>query len=213
MEIRQFLAQVASTIGKGAFVSVKEAKAKGVMSTGEDASWALIDGQPSYNEADLALAGLALDFVRGYEGDNTFLKGLRTVSTFDEIGIQQAERVAWVIPAYQRAVQEQTPNGFGADSKFVGEIGEEVAFRGMVASVRMVNTRFGPKQIVTLTDKANNVFTYWPSGKGADGKPRALALASGDSVRCVAKIKAHQAYNGVNQTVLTRAKIAVVPTV
>ena len=206
MEIRQFLAQVASTIGKGGFVSAKEAKAKGVMSTGEDSSWALIDGQPSFNEADLALAELALDYVRNYEGDNSFLKGLRTVAGFDEIGVQQADRAAWIIPAYNRSVQEQTPDGFGADSEFVGEIGGEHAFRGTVAMVRMVNTRFGPKQIVTLADKANNVFTYWPSN-------RTLDLEAGQAVRCVGKVKAHQTYNGVKQTVLTRAKIAVVPSV
>lgn len=206
MEIRKFLAQVASTIGTGTFVSAKDAKAKKVMSTGEDASWALIDGQPSFTEEDLALADLALAYVRGYEGDNTFLKGLRTVATFDEIGVQQADRAAWVIPAYQRSVQEQAPDGFGADSEFVGEIGGEHAFRGAVAMVRTVNTRYGPKQIVTLTDKASNVFTYWPSN-------RSLDLEAGQAVRVVCKIKAHQVYNGVNQTVLTRAKIAVVPSV
>jgi hypothetical protein len=205
MEIQKFLAQVASTIESGAFVSVKDAKAKGVMSTGEDASWALIDGQPSYNEAHETLADEALAYFRAYEGDNAFLKGLRTLATFDEIGVAQAERAAWIIPAYQRNNQEATPNGFGADSEFVSEVGAEHAFRGSVASLRMVNTRFGPKQIVTLIDKANNVFTYWPSN-------RVLALTVGDSVRAVGKIKAHSVYNGVKQNVLTRAKIAVVPT-
>lgn len=206
MEIRQFLAQVASTIEGSAFVSAKDAKAKGVMSTGEDASWALIDGQPTFTEAHEALANKALDYVRGYEGDNSFLKGLRTACQFDEIGVQQAERVAWAIPAYNRSIEEQAPDGFGASSQYVGEIGGEHAFRGTVALTRTVNTRFGPKQIVTLTDKANNVFTYWPSN-------RVLDLKAGQAVRVVGKIKAHSAYNGVKQNVLTRAKIAVVPSV
>jgi len=206
MEIRKFLAQVASTIAKGSFVSAKEAKAKNVMSTGEDSSWALIDRQPSFKDAHQGLADQALAYIRGYEGDNSFLKGLKTVSTYDEIGLQQADRVAWIIPAYIRTLQEQVPEGFGADSEFVSEIGEEHAFRGTVAMVRSVNTRFGPKQIVTLVDKANNVFTYWPSN-------RVLALEVGQAVRVVGKIKAHQTYNGIKQTVLTRAKIAVNPSV
>lgn len=206
MEIRKFLAQVASTVESGPFVSAKDAKAKGVMSTGEDASWALIDGQSTYNESHEALADQALAYVRGYDGDNSFLKGLKTVATFDEIGVQQADRVAWCIPAYMRTLQETVPDGFGADSEFVSKVGQEIAFRGTVAQVRSVNTRFGPKQIVTLADKANNVFTYWPSN-------RVLALEAGQSVRVVGKIKAHNVYNGIKQNVLTRAKIAVVPTV
>ena len=206
MEIRQFLAQVASAIEGSAFVSAKDAKAKGVMSTGEDASWALIDGQTTYNEAHMGLANEALTYIRGYDGDNSFLKGLRTVASFDEIGVAQADRVAWIIPAFKRSTEEAPVEGFGADSNFVGEVGMEHAFRGSVALTRTVNTRFGPKQIVTLVDKANNVFTYWPSN-------RVLDLKAGQSVRVVGKIKAHTVYGGVKQNVLTRAKIAVVPTV
>lgn len=204
MEILKFLAQVASKIEQGSFVSVKDAKVKNVMSTGEDSTWALIDGQPSFTDTHLAFATLALAHVRGYEGDNSFLKSLKTVATFDEIGMSQADKVAWVIPVYLRATQEAIPEGFGTDSKFVGDIGEEVCFRGVVAMARSVGTRFGPKQIITLTDKANNVFTYWPSN-------RVLALVAGNEVRVRGIVKAHNVYNGINQTQLTRAKIVASP--
>lgn len=205
MEILKFLAQVASKVEQSGFVSVKDAKVKNAMSTGEDSAWALIDGQPSFTETHTAIAERALAYVRGYEGDNSFLKSLQTAAAFDEIGMGQADKVAWVIPVYQRATQEATPVGFGADSEFVGEIGEEVCFRGVVAMARSVGTRFGPKQIITLTDKANNVFTYWPSN-------RVLALVAGNEVRVRGTVKAHSVYNGINQTQLTRAKIVASPT-
>jgi len=206
MEIRKFLAQVASAVEGAEFVSAKDAKAKKVMSTGEDSSWALIDGQPTFTEAHEALAEQALAHVLSYDGDNAFLKGLKTVAGFDEVGVAQADRVAWIIPVYLRSLNEAIPEGFGANSEFVGEIGEEVAFRGAVAMTRTVGTQFGPKQIVTLIDKANNVFVYWPSN-------RVLALEAGQSVRVFGKVKGHNVYEGVKQTILTRAKIAVVPTV
>ena len=202
-QISDFLAQVASTIESKQFVSVKDAKLKSVMSTGEDASWAIMDKQPTFTEAHVALANTALAWIRGYDGDNTFLKGLRTASQFDEIGVGTAERCAWIVPAYLRNTQEASPEGFGADSKFVGVVGQEHAFRGVVSMVRTVNTKYGPKQIITLCDSDQNVFTYWPSN-------RTLPVKGGDTVRVFGKVKAHSVYNGVKQNVLTRATIRVV---
>lgn len=205
MEIETFLAQVASTIESNkCFVSAKEAKEKSRQSTGEEASWALIERQPDFNEDHLDLSMKALTFIRGYDGNNAFLKGLRTLAGNDDIGVAQADRAAWIIPAYERSLQEATPEGFGANSKFVSEVGAEVAFRGTVANVRVVGTAFGKKQIVTVQDANSNVFVYWPSN-------RELPLTSGQEVRVVGKIKAHKVYEGVNQNVITRAKIVAVP--
>lgn len=206
MEIQKFLAQVASTTeSNGGFVSAKDAKEKSCMSTGEEASWALIERQPDFTAEHLKLADEALAFIRGYDGDKSFLKGLRTVAGNDDIGVGQADHAAWIISAFQRSTQEATPEGFGKDSKFVSEVGEEVAFRGTVAQVRMVHTRYGKKQIVTVQDAHNNVFVYWPSN-------RVLALTAGQNVRVFGKIKAHKVYEGVNQNVITRASIKAVPT-
>lgn len=206
MEIRKFLAQVASAVEGAEFVSAKDAKAKKVMSTGQDSAWALIDCQPTFTDAHEALAEQALAHVLSYDGDNTFLKALKTVAGFDEIGMTQADLTARIIPVYLRSLTETLPEGFGANSEFVGEIGEEVVFRGAVAQARTVGTKRGPKQVVTLIDKANNVFVYWPSN-------RVLALEAGQSVRVFGKVKAHNVYNAVKQTLLTWCKIAVIPTV
>jgi len=207
MEILNFLAQVASTIEGSKFVSAKDAKAAKVMSTGEDASWALIDGQPTFTDAHKALAETALDYVRTYTGDNKFVKDLAKAASHEDIGIGQADRAAWIIPAYLRSLEDAANAFEAADSEFVGEVGGEAVFAGKVAAVRMVNVRGFKKQIINLLDGDGNVFTYWRNEKSA------LALEAGQSIRAFGKVKAHSVYNGVKQTVLTRATIRVVPTI
>ena len=207
MEILNFLAQVASNIEGSKFVTAKDAKAQKIMSTGEDASWALIDGQPTFTDAHLALAVEALDYVRTYTGDNKFVKDLGKVASNEDIGIGQADRAAWIIPAYQRSLEDAANAFEAANSEFVGEVGAEVVFAGKVAAVRTVNVRGFKKQVINLLDGKGNVFTYWRNEKAA------LALEAGQSIRAFGKVKAHNVYNDVKQTVLTRATIRVIPTI
>lgn len=200
MEILKFLAQVANICETEKFVSTKDAKASGGDTTGDKAAWDIIARHPSFTEENLAFAQTALEWIRSYDGANKYLASLRKSVAFDDVGVKQAPFVAWVIPAYIRNQEESLPSIMSANSKFQGTVDKEHAFLGTVAALRTY-TRFGKqKQIVTLLDDGGNVFVYFPSNK-------ILPLVTGDRVKVVAKVKAHNAYNGVDQTVLTRAVI------
>lgn len=201
METLTLLAQVACAIrlGEGKFTNAKEAKAKGIMSTGEDSGWAVLDGQTTFTEEDETLAQEALNFVRGYEGTNKYLLGLKKVAAWDDVELQKAEAMAQIIPAFVRNSQEALPEGYGANSKFVGTVGKEHNFRGVIAMAREYTGRFGKKQVISVLDKEGNVLVYFPSNK-------ILPLKAGDSIRCSGTVKSHSEYEGVAQTVLTRAK-------
>ena len=206
MEILNFLAQVASQIEGSKFVTAKDATARKVQSTGEEAAWAVIQDDCDFTDAHMELATKALAYVRDYKGDSKFVKDLNKVAC-EDIGMGQADRAAWIIPAYQRSLEDAANAFEAANSQFVGEIGGEAVFVGTVAAVRTVNVRGFKKQVINLLDGNGNVFTYWRNEKDA------LALEAGQSIRCFGKVKAHNVYNDVKQTVLTRATIRVVPTI
>jgi hypothetical protein len=201
MEILKFLAQEAHILETEKFVSTKDAKANpGMETTGSKAAWDLIQGVMTFTEENLAFAQEALDFVRGYTGTNKYLVSLAKSAAFDDIGVGQADRVAWVIPAYLRNAEESLPGNLGAESKFVGSEGSEAAFIGTVAKTRTY-VRFGKqKQVISLLDEKGNVYVWFPSNK-------VLPVEAGDCVKVVATVKAHNTYNGVNQTILTRATL------
>lgn len=200
METLKFLAQVAHILETEKFVSAKDAKTNGGRTTGDIAAWDVIQGTADFSEENLAFAQEALDFVRGYEGDNKYLVSLKKACFQDDIGVGSADRVAWAIPSYIRNAEEQLPGIAASNSKFQGVIGKEHAFVGTVARERRYTRMGKEKQVITLLDDGGNVYVWFPSNK-------VLPVEAGDRVRALGTVKAHNAYNGVNQTVLTRAKL------
>lgn len=201
MEILEFLAQVASIMETEKFVSAKDVKANGGETTGDKAVWDLIQKHSTFSEENLAFATQALTWIRGYEGDNKYLTSLRKRTFLDDgVTVGNASMIAWVIPAYIRDQEESLPAISGQNSQFCGTVDKEHAFVGTVAALRTY-TRFNrQKQVITLLDDSGNVFVYFPSNK-------ILPVQTGDRVKVAGTVKAHNVYNGVNQTVLTRAKL------
>lgn len=200
MDTLDFLAQVSAQINAdGKFIAGKDAKATGQTTTGDLAGHAMLDGQTDYTDADLALATEALAWIRGYVGDDKFLTMLRAKVANDDMLFSGAAISAWVIPAFKRA------NGSGdgldfsdyANSEYVGEVGKEVSFKGTIVSVQTKGTRWGPKQIIHLADKAGNLFVYLPSKERSD-------LPVGDVVYLSATVKSQTARE--NEPKTTRIK-------
>jgi hypothetical protein len=201
MDTLEFLAQVSAQINAdGKFISGKDAKAQGSTSTGESAAFAILDGQSDYTEEDSTLATEALTWIREYSGDDKFLTMLRAKVALDDMLFNGAAISAWVIPAFQRkdSSLEGDLSAY-ADAVFYGEVGKEAAFKGEVVAARMVNVRGFQKQVVNLADGKNHLFTYWPS------KPNEK-LTVGTKVYCIATVKGHKAFRGVNQTLIKRPK-------
>ena len=63
----------------------------------------------------------------------------------------------------------------------------------------VIDSRFldSGSTLVTMHDKAGNVLKWFASGAG---------FKHGDSKRIIATVKAHGAYKGRNETIITRAK-------
>ena len=204
MNTLEFLAQVSASIkANGKFVSAKDAKATGQSATGDDAAFAIMDGEASYDQSDLDLATEALAWIREYSGDNKFLGNLKVKVALDDMLFSNASIAAWVIPAYQRDKGSVDLSEY-QNAEFYGVEGGEAAFKGTVLKVASFEGRFGPMHVVTLTDHRNHVFVWKTSGDRAEG------LNPGTAVRVVGKIKEHAEYRGVKQTRLVRPKITLI---
>ena len=203
MNTLEFLAQVSASIkANGKFVSGKDAKANGTNSTGDDAAFAIMDGETSFDDTDMAVAEEALAWIRGYEGDNKFLTSLRTKVALDDMLFTNASIAAWVIPAFNDKDNVNADLSAYKDAVFYGTVGGEAAFKGEVVSViTLKGGRFGPQSFVTFADKANHVFLWKTSGDRANG------LKAGQAGRVFGTIKEHKDYKGVKQTRLVRPRI------
>lgn len=206
MNTLEFLAQVSASIkANGKFVGGKDAKANGGNTTGDDAAYAIMDGETSFDASDVLVAEEALAWIRGYEGDNKFLTTLRTKVALDDMLFGNATIAAWVIPAFNE--KDNTNGDLSAykDAVFYGSVDGEAAFRGEIVSVvTLKGGRFGPQSYVNIADKANHLFLWKTSGDRANG------LKAGQQVRVFGTIAEHKDYKSLKQTRIVRPKITLV---
>lgn len=84
-------------------------------------------------------------------------------------------------------------------SQWVGTEGQRMDFELTCSSLRSVASDFGECTLCLFTDAAGNRFKWFASG--------AAKFAQGDRVTLRATVKAHDEFNGVKQTQLTRGKL------
>lgn len=85
-----------------------------------------------------------------------------------------------------------------ATSQHVGAVGERRDFKLFVEKVIPKESDYGMTYITKMVDGAGNVFTWFASGTNLD---------EGKWYEMKATIKGHDEYQGVKQTVITRAKV------
>lgn len=204
MNTLEFLAQVSASIkANGKFASGKDVKAGAAASTtGDDAAFAVMDGETSFDQSDVDLATAALEWVRATDGSNDFIKGIALTVAQDDMLFSNASKAAWVIKSYQEKDNQNGDLSAYKDAVFYGTVGGEAAFKGEVVSVvTHKGFGYGPQAYITLIDGRNHLFLWKTSGD------RATGLTPGLKVRVIGTIKEHKDYKGLKQTRLVRPKI------
>ena len=85
-------------------------------------------------------------------------------------------------------------------SEHIGTVGDKVNMELTLTRTRYFDTQFGTTWVYTFEDEAGNVLVWKTANY--------LEQEDGSKLRVKGTIKAHDEYNGVKQTVLTRCKIA-----
>lgn len=85
-----------------------------------------------------------------------------------------------------------------ASSAPVGEVGERRDFNLKLTTVRSIETQYGYSYLHVMEDIAGNAIKYFGSARLGD---------EGETLTVKATVKAHEAYRGLMQTVVSRPKV------
>jgi len=108
--------------------------------------------------------------------------------------------VALISSAVLAAQRALAPKPIVAESNFVGKEKERLRNLDLLLEkiIFLGHGSFGPSYLHLLKDDTGNQFSWITGNK--------LEIAEGSHVKLDATVKQHKLYNGVKQTVLTRAK-------
>lgn len=150
------------------------------------------------NDTDKEWTEKTIQFFRGQEDfGNDYMDNLRVIMKQDIIKKQHVNLIASAVITAQRQL---APKPKIKESNFVGEV--KTRLRGLELMLEKIiylgYSSFGESYLHLMKDSDGNVFS-WITGKK-------LQKAEGELIRVDGTVKQHKLYNGVKQTVLTRAK-------
>lgn len=200
--LRDVLEYSAANIRVNGYISKAKQQETGHMTTGETVALNIRKeigfDKLIPNEQDKEWAKKTVAFFRGkdYFG-NDYLDNLRIIMKEDIIANKYINLVASSVITAQR---ELAPKEEGKESNFVGEVKTRLRNLELVLDriIYLGQGSFGPSYLHLMKDTDGNVFSWITGNK--------LEKAEGETVYLDGTVKQHKLYNGVKQTVLTRAK-------
>ncbi len=219
-ELRYFLAIVSATIARYGWLSKSQAQ-KNYEAYGKSGSTTservlrqlnprqfitasevaeFVEVLPAHEaEADEAIA-----WVKSWAHDlSDFESNLKVLVGRGEIVTREAGFSAAIISSYQRHLGKFAERAAKREAQkasvHIGTIGKRESFTFTVLFQRDSASEWGITTFYKLQDGAGNIATYWSS--------RGLDLDNGATFTAKATVKAHEVYDGINQTKLTRVSV------
>lgn len=146
---------------------------------------------------------LAIEWARSISPnvDNDYLFNLRTVAALGYVENRTAGLATSLLPAYRREMGKiQERKAEGVTSEYVGEVTKRYKFVATIIGMKDFDSDFGSKTLYRFRTVEGNILTWWSSGNGPE-----VTHNIGDTLRFVATVKKFEIYNGVKQTVISRA--------
>jgi hypothetical protein len=84
---------------------------------------------------------------------------------------------------------------------YIGEVGEKITITGTVKVAKAIDTQFGLSRLLIVADTDGNLIKAFTTAQFV------WDLEAGDEVTLIATVKAHEVYEDVKQTVITRPKL------
>lgn len=224
-----YLAWVAKSIRTRGWVSRTRARDYGDYATADAAEAELNDARFASRERrgeiappeaqDSALAEAALEWGQAIEVDydtNDYILNLSSVANKSGWRRRDLGLGASLITAYQREQEREIAakarNADLSGSVHVGTVGERIDLSGKVIFTRSIESYYGVTLLIKILTDDGNVLTWFASNGGPDvkvGEFEYRSVEQGDHLVGKATVKKHDEYQGVNQTVVTRAKVTV----
>lgn len=155
------------------------------------------DIPPYYpSESELSEAHEVIEYVKTITVENDYKYNLFKIAEAEYTTQKTIGYAVSMIPFYRRAMEQKSPK-FNK-SEHVGVIGDRVKLSLKLINVAGFNTAYGFMSIYKFNDKDGND-VIWKTNTNQD-------FSVGDKVECLATIKSHDEYKGVNQTIINRPK-------
>jgi hypothetical protein len=151
------------------------------------------------------LAQNILEWLANQEAGSDFIHNLQLIAKQDCVEIKNTGFLASLYPTYLKAMEREdflkAKSLENADSVHVGSVGDRIIVQ--ISASRCItswDTEYGVTKLYEFKDAAGNIYT-WKTSNSIYGE------RNEEPVTITGRVKAHNVYNNINQTELTRCKV------
>jgi len=203
--LRDYLAQVSAVIRIVGWTNRTKAIATGAQATADIAHQIMQPAQIDYirklameaivSEEDIQLAIVAIEWAKELEDSNDYLHNIKTIAQAGMLNRRLLGYAASIIPSYVKQEEERQKG-----SKYVGTFRKRGEFTIYIDKIILREGQFGMTYIHKLHDSDGNRIVWF----GSKSLRKEVDVA--EAIQVKATVKEHSAYEGIDQTVLTRVK-------
>lgn len=130
------------------------------------------------------------------QSDNEFILNLKSIVSFSGLKFKHFGYIAGLVAAYNKSVGDSKKEIEYSDS-YVGNIKDRIDFQVKLIKVLKIDSYYGVTYLHSFIDNTGHSIVWFGS--------KDCGYAIGDEFKMKATIKDHKEYNGIKQTVVTRA--------
>jgi hypothetical protein len=127
---------------------------------------------------------------------NEYQHNMKVILNSSEIKSNMFGYLISLYPQYIKDLESKEVNN--NNNEFIGSINEKITTDIFVSKIIQQNTQFGISYIIRMLEKNTNNTIVWFTSTNK--------LNEGESYKIMGKVKDHNTWNGINQTILTRCK-------
>jgi hypothetical protein len=166
---------------------------------------------------DLERANKAIDYMDSLtqakldagETLNDYLYNLWVVMKAGVVNCKTAGIAASLIPTAEREMGQEVERrkflSLKKTSNYIGNVGDKITLRVWVRGLRELESQWGVTTLINFVTEGNqNALAWFASGAVREDWEKAIDAAKDGILTIAAKIKKHETYEDMKQTVLTR---------
>jgi len=205
INLPRFLMTAISFVNRLGYVSAKVANEDETKSpTGRDTWIALTSFKPTSFEQEilgsitnetLEKANTIIEWIKTQDINKDYFYNLNVVIKNGYVTSRTANLTASMVAVYYKAMEDKKENTKRITSEHIGEIDGRMVLEVEVLNVYPMETRFGRGYIYRMVTPEGNIVTWFTSTD---------KLEVGKNYRGLVRVKKHDQYKDIKQTVITR---------
>jgi hypothetical protein len=151
------------------------------------------------DQTDIDFAAMVIKhFENKVAGDNAYLINLKTMLDAGKVPFKFIGTVVSAYGSYKRDIdRENSKVAYAAG--FIGNVKDKIIAKVSIENIKPIESYYGVTYLITMRSESNHSVVWFASNKPD--------FDVNDSVTIKATVKDCKAYNGVDQTYITRAKV------